>query len=427
MEQTKLAPAPESPKASALPKPLEDVVVLDVTLALSGPYATLLLAGLGARVIKVENPEGGDAARENSPYYGRDGVNLGRQHPDDVSLAALSRLRNKEAVTLNLKCPEGQAIFRQLAAKADVLVQNFSFGTMEKLGLGYDVIREINPRIVYCSISGFGSEITPGGGKAMDSIIQGMSGAMLSTGEPGDPPVRIGFPIADLAAPLFGVIGILSALHQARRTGIGQHVDVSMLGALTSLVAVEPWATMEALNIPTRTGSSMPRLAPFGNYRTLDGFVVICAPLDAFSRGLFSAMGQSELISDTRFASRDDRVRNSRELDALIERWTSSMSTADAITALQAASVPAGEVRTPKTAVSDPVTVRRGETAPLTHPLYPNGDPVYGPGVPIVFSGATVGFDQAPPQLGAHTEAVLTELLGLSSAEISTLRGRGAI
>ena len=261
----------------------------------------------------------------------------------------------------------------------------------------------------------------------MDSIIQAMSGAMLSTGMPDDEPVRIGFPIADLAAPLFGVIGILSALHQARQTGIGQHVDVSMLGALSSLVAVEPWATMEALDIPTRTGSSMPRLAPFGNYRTTDGYVVICAPLDAFSRGLFAAMGEPELIADPRFAGRDERVRNSVELDALIEGWSSSRTTAEAVALLQANGVPVGEVRTPKEAVADPKTVARGETTVLTHPLYSEGPALHGTGIPIVFSESTVGFDKAPPGLGEHTVPVLQGLLGYTDDEIAGFRKAGAV
>ena len=409
------------------PKPLEGVVVLDVTIALSGPYATMLLAGLGARVIKIENPAGGDAARENSPYCGRDGVSLSRRHPDDISLAALSRMRNKEGVTLDLKTPQGKNLLLDLAAKADVIVQNFSWGTMEKLGLGYEALREVNPAIVYCSISGFGDDAPPGGGKAMDSIIQALSGAMLTSGEPADAPVRIGFPVADLAAPLFGVIGILSALHQVRRTGVGQHLDVSMLGALSSLVAIEPWAAMEHLGIPTRTGSSMPRLAPFGNYRTTDGHVVVCAPLDAFARGLFAAMGKPFLNDDPLFATRDARVENATALDALIEHWSSQLSTEEAVTALQTYGVPAGEVRTPRTAVSDPVTVRRGATTTLEHPDYAQDAGLHGPGIPIVFSGATVGLGGPPPRLGEHTDAVLTDLLGLDAEALSRLRTAGAI
>ncbi|MGI5219122.1 CaiB/BaiF CoA transferase family protein [Nocardia carnea] len=419
-------PTDTGARPQSAPRPLEGVVVLDVTLALSGPYATLLLAGLGARVIKVENPRGGDAARENSPYCGRDGVALSRKHPDDMSLAAMSRMRNKESVTIDLKSAEGKGLLLGLAEKADILVQNFSAGTMEKLGLHYDAVRAVNPALVYCSISGFGSD-APSSAKAMDSIIQAMSGAMLTSGTPEDDPVRVGFPIADLAAPLFGVIGVLAALHQARRTGVGQHLDVSMLGALTSLVSVEPWAAMEHLGIPLRTGASMPRLAPFGNYRTKDGHVVICAPLDAFARGLFAAMGQADLVEDPRFATRDARVENSTALDAAIEEWTSGLTTAEAVAELHTFGVPAGDVREPQTAVADAAAVRRGDTTRLDHPAYPQEIALHGPGIPISFSGATIGLDRTPPALGEHTDSVLTELLGLDAGRLRELREAGAV
>lgn len=196
-------------------KPLSDVIVIDATIALAGPYATMLLAGLGAQVIKIEDPKAGDASRNNSPYIGREGLSLGRRHEDDLSLAALSRLRSKLGVTINLKSEEGRGVFLELCRKADVVVQNFSRGVMERLGVGYEDVHAVNPRLVYCSISGFGNEGTPGGGKAMDSLIQGLSGAMLASGLPNDPPIRVGYPVADLGAPLFGVIGILSALHHA--------------------------------------------------------------------------------------------------------------------------------------------------------------------------------------------------------------------
>ena len=220
----------------------------------------MILAGLGARVIKVESPAGGDPARNNAPYIGRDGVTISRVHDDDLSIGVLSRMRNKESVTVNLKTDEGRDVFLDLCRHADLLVQNFSSGTMKRLRLDYDAVREVNPRLVYCSISGFGTgQSADGGGvKAMDSIIQALSGAMLTSGMADEPPVRIGLPVADLAAPLFAVIGALSALHLARRSGRGQHVDVSMLGALSSIVAVEPWQALEACGLPTRTGAGLP-------------------------------------------------------------------------------------------------------------------------------------------------------------------------
>ncbi len=226
-------------KSNNYPRPLEGVTVLDMTGALAGPFATLLLAGLGARVIKIENPTAGDSCRSNPPYLGRNGATLTRQNEDDVSISALNRLRNKLGITLNLKNPEAREVFADLVKHADVLVENFSRGTLERLGAGYDRVREINPRMIYCSITGFGSAGDPGSGKAMDAIIQALSGVMMTSGKPAEPPVRVGVPFADMCAPLFGVIGVLAALHQSKSTGIGQHVDISMLGALTMMVACE--------------------------------------------------------------------------------------------------------------------------------------------------------------------------------------------
>jgi CoA:oxalate CoA-transferase len=415
-------PASEKPL-----RPLEDVTVLDLTMALAGPFATLLLAGLGARVIKIENPLSVDSCRENPPYLGRDGATLVRQHADDVSVSAINRLRNKQAITLNLKNPKAQSIFADLVRRADVIFENFSRGAMNRLGAGYAQAREINPRIVYCSLTGFGSEGEPGSGKAMDAIIQALSGFMMTSGGEGDPPVRVGVPVADMCAPLFGVIGVLAALMQARRTGIGQHVDVSMLGVMSMMVSGEPFDVLERFGVPQRTGLSVPRLAPFGTYRTRDGFVAICAPMEVFARKLFQAMGRADLSADPRFSTRDQRVVNVQELDRMIEGFTQSLTTLEAVGILEAAGVPAAEVRNTQHAVRDPRVVARGETVKLTHPKYGDVDDVYGMGMPLQFSGATVGFDQPPPSVGEHNEAIYQGLLGYSAERMAELRRDGVI
>ncbi len=198
------------------------------------------------------------------------------------------------------------------------MVENFSAGTADRIGVGYERARELNPRIVYLSISGFG---VGDPGKGMDTIFQALSGLMTTPGNYGDPPVRNAVPFGDLIGPLFGVIGTLSALLMRERTGQGQHVDVALLGALTSLIATEPWDTMERAGIEMRTGNVVPRLAPFGIFATTDGFVALCAPTDAFARGVFAALGSPELEEDERFSSRDRRVANSAELHALIAAW----------------------------------------------------------------------------------------------------------
>ena len=408
-------------------RPLEDVTVLDLTMALAGPFATLLLAGLGARVIKIENPLRADSCRENSPYLGKDGAKLVRTHADDVSVSAINRLRNKQAITLDLKNPKSREVFADLVRRADVVFENFSRGAMNRLGAGYAQAREINPRIVYCSLTGFGSEGEPGSGKAMDAIIQALSGFMMTSGGPDDPPIRVGVPVADMCAPLFGVIGVLAALMQARRTGVGQHVDVSMLGVMTMMVSGEPFDVLERFGVPQRTGLSVPRLAPFGTYRTRDGFVSICAPMEVFAQALFRAMGRPELGVDPRFSTRDRRVVNVKELDRIIEEFTGKYTTAEAVKILEAGEVPAAEVRNTDQAVRDPRVVARGETVRLTHPKYGDVDDVYGMGMPLKFSGATVGFDQPPPDVGEHNEAIYGGLLGYSADRIAELRRDGVI
>jgi crotonobetainyl-CoA:carnitine CoA-transferase CaiB-like acyl-CoA transferase len=410
-----------------LGKPLDGITVLDLTVALAGPFATLILAGLGAKVIKVENPTGGDSCRNNAPYLGANGPKLIRENEDDISVSALNRLRNKLGVTLNLKHPEARVVFADLIKTSDIVVENSSRGTMERLGFGYAFAREINPKLIYCSITGFGSTPDASSAKAMDAIVQALSGTMMTSGGPGDPPVRVGLPIGDLTAPLFGVIGVLAALHQAQHTGQGQHVDVSMLGALTMMVAVEAFDLLERCGIPQRTGLTVPRLSPFGLYSTRDGYIAICAPQEGFARSLFEAMGRADLLDDARFRTRDARVENVRTLDAIIGDFTRGYTNAEALSILERAGVPSAEVRNPDAAVRDPRVVSRAETVRLEHPKFGMVDEVYGMGIPIKFSAATAGFDQPAPGLGEHNQAVYGDLLGYSSERLERLRSSGVI
>ncbi|MDM7996491.1 MAG: CaiB/BaiF CoA-transferase family protein [Acidobacteriota bacterium] len=412
---------------ATLPKPLEDITVLDMTVALAGPFATLLLAGLGARVLKVENPAGGDNCRENAPYLGAEGASLMRRSADDISVSAINRLRNKLAITLNLKHPEARAVFADLVRKCDVLVENYSRGTLDRLGVGYRWLHEVNPRLVYCSITGFGSDDDSSPAKAMDTIIQAQSGMMYTSGEPEDPPIRVGIPMADLCAPMFGVIGVLAAIHQAQRTGIGQHIDVSMLGALTMMVSVEPFDLLERCGIPQRTGQTLPRLAPFGVYPTKDGFIALCAPTEAMARAFFEAAGHPEMALDEKFSTRNARVKNFQELNSFIEQFTRSLTSAEAVARLERAGAPAAEVRTPYTATRDPRVVQRGETVPLLHPRHGAVEDVYGMGMPFTFSGSNVGFDQPPPELGEHNDMVYGRILGYSSERIAELKSQKVI
>ncbi|MBW0104524.1 CaiB/BaiF CoA-transferase family protein [Pseudonocardia sp. KRD291] len=409
-------------------QPLAGRTVIDLTTALAGPYATLLLAGLGATVIKVENPAtGGDTSRSNSPYLGRDGLALARRHDDDMSVSMLVRGRGKLSVTLNLKDPRSKTVFTDLVRDADVLVENYSPGVTSRLGIDYAAVREIKPRLVYTSISGFGAQGGPGSGKAMDSIIQALSGVMMTAGEPDGDPVRFGLPVGDLLAPLFAVVGTVSALLQAETTGQGQHVDVSMLGALTSLVACEPFDAFDAVGLPQRTGAMVPRLAPFGILRAADGHIALCAPTDAFARGVLRAMGREDLVDDDRYRTRDQRVRSADELHALIGAWCAGLPRTEIIDRLSAEGVPAAEVRDPREAVRDPLVRDRREVVPITHPRHGAVADLSATGMPIVFSGSSVGLDGPAPTLGEHNDRVYRELLGYDEDEITSLAADSVI
>jgi crotonobetainyl-CoA:carnitine CoA-transferase CaiB-like acyl-CoA transferase len=410
--------------SDALPRPLDGITVVDLTIALAGPYATQILAALGATVIKVENPAGGDPSRSNAPYFGSSGLTLAREGEDAMSLSMLERGRNKLGVTLNLKHEEGRAVFADLVRNADVLVENFSPGTTHRLGIGWEWAHGLNERLVYTSISGFGADEP---GKGMDTIFQALSGLMRMSGSDGDPPVRSGVPFGDLTGPLFAVIGTLSALLLRERTGLGQRVDVSLLGALTAVAATEPWGTMERAGIEMRTGNTVPRLAPFGIFATRDAHVALCAPTEAFARGVFAALGRPELADDERFSTRDRRVRNARALHAEIEAWAAARTSADVVAALESSGVPVAIVRGPADAVRDERLVRRGETVPLSHPALGPVDELVGSGLPIRYSAARAGYERPAPWLGEHNEFVYCGLLGYETARLAELRAAGAV
>ena len=414
---------PSAPSGSG---PLAGLTVLDLTLALAGPFATFLLAGLGARVIKIEHPRAPDPCRQNPPYLGQGGVTLGRTHPDDVSVSALNRLRGKYGITLDLKQPHARDVFADLLSHADIVVENFSAGTLDRLGIGHEFGRSVNPKVIYCSISGFGSTGN-GTGKAMDSIIQALSGLMMTSGAPGDPPVRVGVPVADLLAPVFAIVGILAALHQRETTGVGQRVDISMLGVLTSLVAAEPFDLLEACGLAQRTGRMVPRLTPFGIYQSADGHVAICAPTEQFARGVFAAMGRPELDEDPRYATRDARVAHVDEVNAQIEAFTRTHPTVELLSLLERHGVPAAEVRAPGEAVRDPRVLARGETVPLEHPQFGRVADVIGMGVPISFSESGMAVMRPAPEPGQDNALVYGEWLGYGADRVARMRSDGLI
>ncbi|WP_426228209.1 CaiB/BaiF CoA transferase family protein [Pseudarthrobacter sp. DSP2-3-2b1] len=405
-------------------KPLDGTIVLDLTTALSGPYATMLLASLGARVIKIENPQtGGDSSRNNAPYVTKEGISLQRSSSEDMSLSMMLRGRNKESVLLDLKSGTGREVFLELASQAHVVVENYSPGVTRRLGIDYDAVSAVNPRIIYTSITGFGTAGGTDGLKAMDAIIQAMSGVMFTAGEEGQDPVRFGLPMGDLIAPLYAVIGTLAAQRHLDLTGEGQFVDVSMLGSLTSLVAIEPFETLEALGIPQRTGSHVPRLAPFGTFATRNGFFALSAPTDPMARSVFAGIGMAELGADPRFSTRDGRVSHSSQLHGIIQDWAAGLDNHDAVTRLAAAGAPVAPVRQPAEAIRDAQVLARGEVVPLIGKAGAEGT-IYASGVPIQMSRVTTTLDNPAHALGADTESVLGGMLGYTPERIATITGR---
>jgi CoA:oxalate CoA-transferase len=399
--------------------PLSGVTVIDMTRALAGPFATLLLAGMGARVIRIEQPGQGEG-RTSAPFFGKDGASLVRSE-GDVSFAHVIRHRDKESITLNLKHPEAMKIYADLIRRADVVVENFARGTADRLGVGYEQARAANPSIIYCSISGYGHK---GGsdGKVMDGIAQALAGIMMTSGKPEDPPVRLGVPFADLTSPLFGVIGILAALRHRDKTGEGQQVDVSMLGVMSALQAMEPFKVLEDLGVSMRTGDSVPRLAPFGVYHAKDGYLVIASFGDRNVRKIFNAMDMPELVEDARFNTQPARLANYQALDAIVNAWLGDRTMAEGIARLEEFDVMVAPVRTPDEANHDPRVLRRREIVPLEHPEFGQVGDFRGPGLPITFSKTQVGFSNRTATLGEHNDAVYGDFLGYSDAEIERLR-----
>lgn len=408
------------------PRPLDGIRVLDLTVALAGPYGSLLLGGMGAEVIRIESPDGGDIARTNPPHVGPNGIHFGAPEEGDVSLTILNRARNKKSVSLNLKLEEGRAMFFEMAKQCDVVIENMSEGATARLGVAYPDVAAVNPAIVYASIKAFGEPSVYPGLKGMDVIAQALSGIMDVTGFKDGPPTRFGLPIADLLAPLFALNGVLAALIQRGRTGVGQHVQVSMLDCLASLVAEEHFDVFHAAGYPLRSGNWQDRLVPFGVYATRDGYAAIAAFNPAWFSGLLEAMGRPELRENPRFASRGPRMNHADELNALIEAWTRGLATGDLVALLTARDVPCVPVRSAIEVLNDPKLRARGAVVDLEHPVLGKIGAT-GMGLPIRFSGCEVGFDRPAMELGAANAEVYGELLGASPDQLAQWKQRGVI
>jgi len=414
-------------KPTPLPAPLGKLRVLDLTVALAGPYCTLLLGGLGAEVIKIDAPGGSDIARLNPPYVGPEGLNYEAPRHGETSLSVFDRHRNKKSITLDLKSPEGLSLFRELVRSADVVVENFSEGTPERLGIGYDDLASINPHLIYASISALGGSRAHGNIKGMDIVVQALSGVMEVNGFPDGPPCRVGFPLADLVAPHYATIGILSALVYRANGGGGQHIQVNLLDSLVSLLALEHYDLLVADKSRLRTGNHHERLTPFGVFATRDGYIAIAAPTDGWTRMLFAAMEMPDMASDPRFATRGARAMNAAAMNQLIEQWSRQHDTATAVKRLVDGGVPSVPVRSPSEAFADPEIIARGAVVPLRNAHLPESIVTAAPGVPIRFSACTVGYDHDAPLLGEDNEDVYRNVMGLSAEQIADFRKGGII
>lgn len=408
-------------------RPLDGIRVLDLTVALAGPYGSLLLGGMGAEVIRVESPGGGDIARNNPPYVGKDGIHFGVKRENEVSLTILNRARNKKSITLDLKSEQGRALFMELVKECDVVIENASEGATARLGVDYESVRQANPKIIYASIKAFGEPSPYPNLKGMDIIVQALSGVMDVTGFADGPPTRWGLPIADLVAPLYAVNGILAALIHRGKTGEGQLVQVSMLDCLSSMVAEEHFDVFLGHGYPKRSGNFQDRLVPFGVYGTRDGCVAMVAFQPDWFQNLMEALGKPELARDPRYATRGPRMKHAAEINAMVEEWTQQHSTEEVIRELQEKrGVPAAPVRSPLEVLKDPVLRERGAVMRLEHPGLADVDAM-GMGLPIKFSRTPVQFDQPAQELGASNDEIYRGLLKLAEDRLQQLRDQGVI
>jgi CoA:oxalate CoA-transferase len=410
---------------SAPMKPLDGVVVVDLTRFLAGPFCTLLLAGLGAEVIRVE-PPGGDPYRDRPPFGGPRGTAMARQSADDIATIVLNRGRGKKSVTLNLRAPEGMDLLRRLLTTADVLVENYLPGTLEAMGLGYPVLEALNPRLVLCSISGFGQRGPRRDWRAFDPIVQAMSGLSSITGYADRPGVRAGAALGDTTASLHGVIGILAALRARERTGRGDWVDVAMLDGMFFLLA--DVLEIVAGGVPVeRRGNGHQMTVPFDVYQARDGWVSVCAVNPREWHDVLRAIGREDLATEPRFDAATTSRRDHRaDIDALLQAWAAGRTVAEAVEILQRHHVAAGPVRDIADTFDDEHLRARQMVVPLEHPAHGPVPGAHAVGVPIKFRNHPTAFDAPAAVAGSHNAEIYGRL-GLGAADLEKLRDKGVI
>ena len=389
--------------------PLDDLLVLDLSRVLAGPYCSMYLADFGARVVKIERPGEGDDTRGYGPPF------LGGE-----STYFMAINRGKQSVAIDFKQPRGLELLADIARRADVLLENFRPGVLDRLGLGPEQALALNPRLIYVSVTGFGHAGLPEWARrpGYDLIMQGEGGIPSTTGPIEGPPFRVGVPIADLIAGLYAFAGTLLALAARHRTGRGQHVDVSLLDGQISLLTYQAGINFATGELPRRMGNAHPSIVPYETYEAADGFVNIACGNDSLFEKFAALIGKPELARDARFAKNPDRVRNRDALNAILVPLVKQQPVASWTAQLDAAGIPSGRIATIADALAHPQVVARGMVQAIDHPT---AGRIRVTGVPVHLSETPGAVRTPPPRLGEHTRDALRDLLGLSDANIDEL------
>ena len=407
-----------------MPGPLSHLVVLDLSRVLAGPWCTQLLADLGAEVIKIERPRSGDDTRGWGPPFLKD--TQGRDTGEAAYYLACNR--GKKSVAVDFTQSEGQAIVRELARGADIVVENFKLGGLAKYGLDYANLATINPRLVYCSITGFGQTGPYAERAGYDFIIQGMGGFMSVTGErddlPGGGPQKAGIAISDLMTGMYSCTAILAAIAQRELSGAGQYIDVSLLDAQVAMMAVMNMNYLVSGMPPGRAGNAHQNIVPYQVFACADGHLIVAVGNDAQFARFCEIAGKTEWARDPRFAANAERVKRRDVLVPLIEAVMHTRTEGEWLAALEAVGVPCGPINRLDQVFADPQVRARGMRFDLPHRLSGTVPQV---GNPLHFSATPVAYTQAPPLLGEHTSAVLSQRLGLSAESLADLAARGVV
>jgi len=402
-----------------MPGPLAGIRVLDLTRVLAGPWAAQNLADLGAEVIKVERPNKGDDSRAFGPPWLKDAN--GRDTTDSAYFACANRA--KKSITVDLANPKGQAIIRELAARCDVLLENFKFGDLDRYGLGYAQLKTVNPALIYCSLTGFGHSGPWRERPGYDFMVQGMGGLMSITGErddrPGGGPQKAGIPIADLITGMYASVAVCAALAHRAKSGKGQHLDLALFDSLVAVLANQGANYLATGEPPGRLGNDHPNIAPYQVFRTKDGSLILACGNDNLFRKFCEVAGCTSLPDDARFATNGKRVANRVELTRILSDIFLKKTTREWIEALEAAGVPSGPINDLKQVFEEPQAVARGLRMQI--------DNVSLVRSPMRFSETPIEHQAPPPLLGQHTEDVLRGLLGKSEGEVARLRSEGIV